>query len=696
MAEDTDYFSRNQQWVKPGSNGFSTDLGQEEPQFRQWVQQNKVLFDLESKFPQDYDMRGFYKALKSGDPRASSAIDPNDSRIHYPDYWKTPYHETFSSESQWATPDAPAWNDKDQLVAKDGTVVFDDRAQKVVADDQPNSIDPFGSEKYESPTLAAWAKQAAGKDVDTLKGLYGGAKYTATEMIPRLFESVQQANENYYGPGPKTMSTDELPFELRDRSPGASAETAMNLVGLGAGGAVKGAAGALGGKLADIWVEDASKLTPGQFVTAGPGGQVGKFKGVSPAGVVQVDWKAKPTGNESFKQAASEASDKFGKDKSTAIQKYWNQVKQPAIKPGSEEATTDLWSKLREPAPVEKEMTIEEAMSAIEKAIKEPWTGESKSMEYPSSNHKVSTSHSEYFNDLGEFPQVVPFRPPEKAVSQGYVTPAVHGTVLGESRWTPSAGGELGGRGDALRLPYQELGVHFGTPDQARHFTGNELRESTAPRTYPVVLQTGKSLELPDMGNWNIDLIKDGLWRLDRGSGYGVDAGYFKVADPQGHLGEFPASEMDKINSIKEMRGYLHSKGYDSINYINKVEGPGQRSYIMFKPSPDEPDFVSGVRSPFAGFDPSKILRPDIAAGVTGIAGAATIAPSESKAKTAPTKGGQDQSSPTLSPGVVKFIMEFLKANPDLAQEMSTRMQDVINGKQIQGQQPPQGPVNGP
>ena len=72
------------------------------------------------------------------------------------------------------------------------------------------------------------------------------------------------------------------------------------------------------------------------------------------------------------------------------------------------------------------------------------------------------------------------------------------------------------------------------------------------------------------------------------------------------------------------------------------------------------------------------------------------MAPSESKAKTAPTKGGQDQSSPTLSPGVVKFIMEFLKANPDLAQEMSTRMQDVINGKQIQGQQPPQGPVNGP
>jgi hypothetical protein len=332
MAEDTDYFSRNQQWVKPGSNGFSTDLGQEEPQFRQWVQQNKVPFDLESKFPQDYDMRGFYKALKSGDPRASSAIDPNDSRIHYPDYWKTPYHETFSSESQWATPDAPAWNDKDQLVAKDGTVVFDDRAQKVVTDEKPNSIDPFGSEKYESPTLAAWAKQAAGKDVDTIKNIYGGAKYTATGLLPDLFDAVKQSNENYYGPGPKTMSTDELPFELRDKSPGASAETAMNLVGLGAGGAVKGAAGALGGKLGkpfldqavpvDIWATHQSKLIPGQLVTAGPGGPTGTFQGISPGGSTLVNWNAgktatfKPTKNEDW--LAEGLDNIFGKNKPTA------------------------------------------------------------------------------------------------------------------------------------------------------------------------------------------------------------------------------------------------------------------------------------------------------------------------------------------------------------------------------------------
>jgi hypothetical protein len=77
----------------------------------------------------DYDMRGFFKALTSGDPRATSAIDPNDARMHYPDYWKTPSHQTFSGESQFATPSAPAWNQRDQLVGPGGRIIFDDRNQ---------------------------------------------------------------------------------------------------------------------------------------------------------------------------------------------------------------------------------------------------------------------------------------------------------------------------------------------------------------------------------------------------------------------------------------------------------------------------------------------------------------------------------------------------------------------------------------
>jgi hypothetical protein len=50
--------------------------------------------------------------------------------MHYPDFWKTPMHETFSNESQWAPVTAPAWNAQDQLVSQGGRVVFDDRAKK--------------------------------------------------------------------------------------------------------------------------------------------------------------------------------------------------------------------------------------------------------------------------------------------------------------------------------------------------------------------------------------------------------------------------------------------------------------------------------------------------------------------------------------------------------------------------------------
>lgn len=124
-------FQRNSAWVRPGQFNYNTQLAQpEEVAFRSWLQKNNVPFNLQQGVT-DYDMRGFYKALMSGDPRAKSAVDPNDSRMHYPDYWKTPYHATFSNESQWADPaKAPRWNEKDQLVLPDGTVLFDDRAQK--------------------------------------------------------------------------------------------------------------------------------------------------------------------------------------------------------------------------------------------------------------------------------------------------------------------------------------------------------------------------------------------------------------------------------------------------------------------------------------------------------------------------------------------------------------------------------------
>ena len=101
--------------------------------FRQWVSQNKVPFNPDAQ-SSDYDMRGFWRALQSKDPRAKAAVNPNDQQLHYPDVWKTPQHETFSSESQWAAPGAPEWNESDQLVSAGGRILKDERAPQQTAE----------------------------------------------------------------------------------------------------------------------------------------------------------------------------------------------------------------------------------------------------------------------------------------------------------------------------------------------------------------------------------------------------------------------------------------------------------------------------------------------------------------------------------------------------------------------------------
>lgn len=119
-------YERNKGWANQGE--YSTSLNpQSESMFRRWVSQNKIPFNPDSKLS-DYDMRGFWLALQAKDPRALTAVNPYDKQIHYPDYWKTPYHQTFSAESQWAKKDAPKWNDKDQLVDSKGKILFDSKA----------------------------------------------------------------------------------------------------------------------------------------------------------------------------------------------------------------------------------------------------------------------------------------------------------------------------------------------------------------------------------------------------------------------------------------------------------------------------------------------------------------------------------------------------------------------------------------
>lgn len=113
------------QYAKPGP--YVTNLKpQEEAAFRQWVKANHVPWQDDPHA--DYDMRGYFKALESGDPNARQTLNDNDGKMHFPDTYKTPFHKSFSRESKYATPDAPEWNDKDQLIAQDGRIVFDERA----------------------------------------------------------------------------------------------------------------------------------------------------------------------------------------------------------------------------------------------------------------------------------------------------------------------------------------------------------------------------------------------------------------------------------------------------------------------------------------------------------------------------------------------------------------------------------------
>ena len=80
----------------------------EQAMFMDWVAQNKVPYDPSPHA--DYDMPGFWKAMVQGDPRATSGINPADNRIHFPDTWKTPYHDSFSNQSIYSTnPTDPRW-----------------------------------------------------------------------------------------------------------------------------------------------------------------------------------------------------------------------------------------------------------------------------------------------------------------------------------------------------------------------------------------------------------------------------------------------------------------------------------------------------------------------------------------------------------------------------------------------------------
>jgi hypothetical protein len=117
-------YQRNKAWARMGP--YETKLNpNQEKQFRQWVDQKNIPFDP-NESPNDYDMRGYWKALREGKVERR---DPNDPEAHFPDTFKTPYHESFSRESRYATPDAPQWvpvGNEFHLIDKNRNIMFID------------------------------------------------------------------------------------------------------------------------------------------------------------------------------------------------------------------------------------------------------------------------------------------------------------------------------------------------------------------------------------------------------------------------------------------------------------------------------------------------------------------------------------------------------------------------------------------
>jgi hypothetical protein len=110
------------EYAKPGPYVTKLSSGDEQ-QFQDWVKKNHIPW--EDSPVADYDMRGYWKAMVTGDPNAKREKSSFDGHMHFPDTYKTPFHKTFSKESIYAKADAPHWVG-DKLIDKNGKVIADE------------------------------------------------------------------------------------------------------------------------------------------------------------------------------------------------------------------------------------------------------------------------------------------------------------------------------------------------------------------------------------------------------------------------------------------------------------------------------------------------------------------------------------------------------------------------------------------
>ncbi len=110
-------FKHNSAFALPGP--YQTKLSSDEEQeFRKWVKENNVPFDVNAKTV-DYDMRGYWKSMVAGNQPAWK------QGSHFPDTFKTPYDTTFSAESKYAKQGTPfVWKGDNLIDTRTGAVIF--------------------------------------------------------------------------------------------------------------------------------------------------------------------------------------------------------------------------------------------------------------------------------------------------------------------------------------------------------------------------------------------------------------------------------------------------------------------------------------------------------------------------------------------------------------------------------------------
>lgn len=174
-------YAFNKQWAKTGPYVTTLSPGDEQ-KFQQWVQANHIPW--QDTPTADYDMRGYWKAMQSGNSLAKRA-----SNGHFPDKWKTPYSGTFSRESMYATSDAPYWKG-DNLVTNDGRLVTGETASR----GQGTPSRPASGKMTAPPgrqPMRAWQATQDTQKVETEKA----NRYRAAEQ--KYEKAIQAARVNF-------------------------------------------------------------------------------------------------------------------------------------------------------------------------------------------------------------------------------------------------------------------------------------------------------------------------------------------------------------------------------------------------------------------------------------------------------------------------------------------------------------------